>query len=80
MSSIAGHTVTGIIISLLYFEVTLVNDTTFQNISLFTLLYLVLIFCAHLTNTDTSIVTNAFITKAVFTLVDERIKQPDEKK
>jgi hypothetical protein len=65
----------GIVLALVYFEITNANDTTFQNVILFTSLYLTMIYGAQIVNIDKNVVTSAFITKAVFTLVDERIKK-----
>lgn len=74
--------VKGILLALLYFEITNANDTTLGNIALFTLFYTIMVVGARLINMDTQIITNAFVTKAIFTLVDERIrrKEPDDKK
>lgn len=68
----------GIFLSVLYFEITKTNDTTAQNIFYFTLFYVIMIYSAILFNIDPNLVTNAFITKTIFTLVDERIKKPKE--
>jgi hypothetical protein len=65
----------GILLALVYFEITKANDSTFESIGLFTGLYVIMTNFARLSDIETSIVTNAFITKAVFTLVDERIKK-----
>jgi len=68
----------GFLLALVYFEITNANDTTFRNIVLFVGLYVIMIISARIANIDPTIVTNAFVTKAVFTLVDERIKQKKE--
>lgn len=68
----------GVILALVYFEITNANDTTFKNVILFTSLYLTMVYGAHIVNIDKNVVTSAFITKAVFTLVDERIKRKKE--
>jgi len=67
--------VKGILLAFVYFEITNANDTTFYNMGLFTLFYTILIIFAKFINIDTAIITNAFVTKAVFTLVDERIRK-----
>ena len=64
----------GVILAILYLEITKTNDTTVTNIISFTFFYAVMIFCAMITKSDLSVVTNAFITKTIFTLIDERIK------
>lgn len=74
MELLYKETIKGIILSFLYYEVTRAQDTTFRHIFLFTSFYIIMIYGAMLTDLDTKIVTNAFITKAVFTLVDERLK------
>jgi hypothetical protein len=65
----------GIILGLVYFEITKANDTTFENIVLFTTLYLTMVYGAYVIDMDKNVITSAFLTKAVFTLVDERIKR-----
>lgn len=67
----------GIIIAVLYFEFTKTNDTTIQNIILFTSFYLSMIYGAMMTNIDPNVITSAFLSKTVFTLVDERIRRKD---
>jgi hypothetical protein len=73
---LSNHLIQGLILSFLYLEITNANDTNFYNIFIFTILYLAMIIGASLLDIDFKIVTNAFITKAVFTLIDERIKKP----
>lgn len=70
----------GIIIALLYFETTKANDTTLLNTIIFTSFYMIMMTGAELLGMDSNVVTNAFITKTIFTLVDERIKKPEESK
>jgi hypothetical protein len=70
----------GILIALLYFEFTKTNDTTFQNITLFVAFYLSMIYGAKMTNIDPNVITSAFLSKTVFTLVDERIKRKETDK
>lgn len=68
----------GIIIAVLYFEITQTNDTNFQNIFLFVSFYVSMIYGAKITNIDPNVVTSAFLSKTVFTLVDERIRKNDK--
>lgn len=78
--NILSSMIKGIILSLLYFEITKSNDTTPKNVFLFTFFYIIMINGASIVNIDPNVVTTAFITKTVFTLIDERIKRkPDEK-
>lgn len=70
--------VKGIILSLLYFEITKANDTNINNILLFTFFYNVMTYGSILIGIDPVLVTNAFITKTIFTLVDQRIQKEKE--
>jgi len=69
----------GIVIAFLYFETTLEDDTSFKNIFLFTFFYLVMIYAAILTGIETNVITGAFLTKTIFTLIDSRVRQQDKK-
>jgi hypothetical protein len=69
----------GIVIAFLYFETTLENDTTFKNIFLFTFFYMVMIYAGMITGIESNVITGAFLTKTIFTLIDSRIKQQDKK-
>ena len=72
------HILKGLILAGVYFEITKAHDTTPENILYFTLFYISMVAGASLTNIDPNVVTSAFLTKAVFTLVDERIKRKKE--
>jgi len=65
----------GVILSLLYFEITKANDTTIHNVALFASFYVSMVYGATITGIDPNVITSAFLTKTVFTLVDERIKR-----
>ena len=78
LSDLVKVLVKGVMLSLLYFQTTLANDTTIQNICLFTMFYTIMHYGALLTDVSSSVVTNAFITKTIFTLVEERIKKPKQ--
>jgi len=67
----------GIILALLYFEVTRTNDTTFENIGIFTGFYVIIAICGSFVGIDKNMITNAFLSKAIFTLVDDRIRKKD---
>ena len=70
----------GTLIALLYFEITKANDTTLYNVSIFTLFYIFMIYGAIIADINPNVITSAFLTKTVFTLVDERIrKQTNDK-
>lgn len=63
-----------LVLSLVYFQITKANDTTVDNILQFSLLFIILSYGAILGGIDPNIVAGAYMTKAVFTLVDEKIK------
>lgn len=67
----------GALLGVLYLQITQANDTTPYNVILFALLYGVMFTGAHAAGIDPNVVTTAFVTKTVFTLVDERIKKKD---
>lgn len=79
MQELLIQIVKGLIIGLLYFEITKTNETTFQNLLMYTFFYVVMIYGAKLSGLDPMVVTNAFMTKTIFTLVDERVKRKEEK-
>ena len=65
----------GVFLGLTYFTVTKAHDTTFENIMKFTLFYCILSLSAYLVEIEMRVVTGAFVTKAIFTLIDERINK-----
>ena len=65
----------GLLIGLLYLETTKANDTTFTNILLFGFFYCIMAFSATYLDVEPHVITNGFITKTIFTLVDERIRK-----
>lgn len=77
---ILPEVIKGILLAFVYFEVTNANDTTFYNMGMFTVFYIILILFAKIIDIDTTIITNAFVTKAVFTLVEERIRKKSDDK
>lgn len=79
INEIVETLIRGILISLLYFEITKANDTTLYNISLFTMFYSLMIYGAMVTDINPTVITSAFLTKTVFTLVDERIRKKEDK-
>ncbi len=78
MKKFITQLIKGIVLSLLYLQITKANDTTMENITLFVSFYLAMIYGATITGIDENVITSAFLTKTVFSLVDERIKKkPD---
>jgi hypothetical protein len=59
----------------LYFEITKANDTSFKTVFLFTVFYTAMTTGAFILSVDPNVVTTAFITKTIFTLIDERVKK-----
>jgi hypothetical protein len=68
----------GVIISVLYLWTTKANDTNIENVLTFVSFYVIMINAAAMSGISTTTVTNAFITKTIFTLIDERIKSKDK--
>lgn len=78
-------TVKGFIIGILYLFITRENDTSFKNILIFVIFYISVSNGARVAGIDPNVVATAFVTKSVFTIVDQRIKvyksnKQDEKK
>lgn len=78
MKRFISEFIKGFVLSLLYLEITRANDTTIQNIGLFTSLYIFMVYGAIITGIDHNVITSAFLTKTVFTLIDERIRKKDD--
>ena len=68
----------GIILGILYLEITKANDTTPYNVLLFAVFYCAMFAGAQVAGIDPNVVTTAFVTKTVFTLVDERVKKKEK--
>ena len=71
--SLIKKTMTGIVIAFCFFESTLTNDTTFYNVLLFTAFYIGLSYVAVLVDIPETVVLGAFLTKMVFTTIDQRL-------
>jgi predicted metal-dependent peptidase len=65
----------GFFLAILYFEITKTNDTTFRNVGFFTTFYVTMYYGGSVVGIDPILITNAFITKTVFTIIDERIRK-----
>lgn len=74
-SRLLFESVKGFLLAILYFAITKANDTTVRNVSLFVVFYIIFVSAAILTKINTDVVTTAFLTKTIFTLIDERIKK-----
>jgi hypothetical protein len=66
-------TLRGAALGLLYLSATQADDTNLRNIILFTVFYLSMFYGANYLGFDVKIITTAFITKTVFTLIDDRL-------
>lgn len=80
MKSIISEFAQGIIMAILYLETTKANDSTFEIVFLYGFFYMVMRSGARLTGMDPMIITNAFMTKTVFTLIDDRMKSTNDHK
>lgn len=77
LKTILSDLIKGIVLAVLYFEITHANDTTPKNIFLFASFYIVMVNSAKIVGIDANVVTSAFVTKTIFTLIDERVKRKD---
>lgn len=77
MNYIITEIIKGIFLSIVYFEITKGNDTNLYNVGLFTLFYVILVSSSTLIGIQPYIVLNAFMTKTVFTLIDQRINKQE---
>ncbi len=64
----------GLIVGLLYLFITKENDTSVKNLLVFIIFFITVSNGARLAGIDPNVVVTAFITKSVFTIVDQRIK------
>jgi hypothetical protein len=76
--SLINDIIKGAIMGAIYLEVTQTNDTTLYNILMYTLFFLIMTNSAVIAGIDPNVVVNAFVTKTIFTLVDERVKKKKE--
>lgn len=79
INTFISYIIKGIVIAFLYFETTKENDTNIKNMSLFTFFYIVMIYGAIITGIEPNVITGAFLTKTIFTLIDNRVKDQSEK-
>jgi hypothetical protein len=68
----------GLFLSLMYLTLTEADDTNIQNILVFSVSYVVLLNSAKFVTIDPNFVTNAFITKTIFTLIDQRVNKKNK--
>jgi hypothetical protein len=73
--SLIGDIIKGLFLAILYFTITEADDTTPKNITVFSLCYIIMVNSARVVNIDPNLVTGAFITKTIFTLIDTRGKK-----
>lgn len=64
----------GIFISLIYLQATSAEDTDITHIFSITLSYVLLKYVADYVDINPDLITNAFITKTIFTIIDVRLK------
>jgi hypothetical protein len=75
IANLISNVLKGIVLGYLYLEITKANDTSVNNVSTFALFYIIMIYSTAFVGLDSNIVTHAFITKTIFTIVDERVKK-----
>lgn len=78
INTFLSYIIKGIVIAFLYFEITKENDTNIKNMALFTFFYIVMIYCAIITGIEPNVITGAFLTKTIFTLIDTRVKKNND--
>jgi hypothetical protein len=66
--------VRGLLLASLYLLLTVADDFTVKNLINYTIFYVVMTNGAEIADLDPKIVTTAFLTKTVFTLIDDKIK------
>ena len=67
----------GVLMSMMYLNFTLADDFNLINVVKYTLFYVATVIGAEFAGIDSIIVTNAFMTKTIFTLVEDRVKKTD---
>jgi hypothetical protein len=67
----------GLFIGTLYLQITGADETTLENIARFAFFFIVMVNGARFIGIDQTVVANAFISKTIFTLVEDRIKKKD---
>lgn len=70
----------GVFLSLIYLSVTTADDMTISNIIKFTLFYVVFLSVSNNIGIDPTVVTSAFTTKIIFTLLEQRLNKNKEEK
>jgi hypothetical protein len=70
----------GLFLSVIYLSVTTADDMSLLNILKFSIFYLMFIFISSSIGIDQNVVTSAFTTKIIFTLIDQRINKNREEK
>ena len=64
----------GVFISLIYLQATSEEDTDITHIFSIALTYVLLKYIADYVDINPDLITNAFITKTIFTIIDVRLK------
>lgn len=75
MEKILIDFIKGVFIAFMYYQITTENDTNFNNIVSFAGFYVIVLHSAILAGIDPIIITNAYMTKMVFTIVDQRLSK-----
>jgi len=73
MDNLISDFIKGIFIAFLYYQITTADDTTVYNIVTFAIFYVILVNGAMISGIDPIIIRNAYMTKMVFSIVDQRL-------
>lgn len=78
MEKILLDFIKGVFIAFMYYQITTADDMTFNNIVVFAGFYVIILNSAVIAGIDPIIITNAYMTKMVFSIVDQRLTKPKE--
>lgn len=70
----------GIFLAIIYLGVTISDDMTIGNVIIFTLFYVIFLTISSNIGIDPNVVTSAFTTKIIFTLLDQRLNKNENNK
>jgi hypothetical protein len=70
----------GIFLSIIYLGVTVADDMSLTNIIKFSVFYVIFLTVSSNIGIDPKVVTSAFTTKIIFTLLDQRLNKNEEDK
>lgn len=71
---VATDVMRGLFMAFLYLQMTVADDTTVENLAYIAFFYTAMTTSARILGYSENVVVNAFITKMIFTVVDEQIR------